>query len=83
MIVDFHGMKCRYSTYRTNGEDKNILTLVNAKDWEKSLQYDFTEPQNGLWCHFLTEEEMHSLFSEQNEEFYKDVEICGDYETGV
>lgn len=44
MIVEFHGMKCRYSTYRTNGEDKNILTLVNAKDWEKSLQYDFQSP---------------------------------------
>ena len=54
MIVEFHGMKCRC----TNGEDKNILTLLNAKDWEKSLQYDFTEPQYGLWCHFLTEEEM-------------------------
>ena len=48
MIVEFHGMKCRCSTYRTNGEDKNILTLLNAKDWE----------QYGLWCHFLTEEEM-------------------------
>lgn len=48
MIVEFHGMKCRCSTYRTNGEDKNILTLLNAKDWEKSLQYDFTEPQYGL-----------------------------------
>lgn len=58
MIVEFHGMKCRCSTYRTNGEDKNILTLLNAKDWEKSLQYDFTEPQYGLWCHFLTEEEI-------------------------
>ena len=58
MIVEFHGMKCRCSTYRTNGEDKNILTLLNAKDWEKSLQYVFTEPQYGLWCHFLTEEEM-------------------------
>ena len=34
MIVEFHGMKCRCSTY------------------------DFTEPQYGLWCHFLTEEEM-------------------------
>ena len=58
MIVEFHGMKCRCSTYRTNGEDKNILTLLNAKDWEKSLQYDFTETQYGLWCHFLKEQEM-------------------------
>lgn len=39
------------------GEDKPILTLINPKDWEKSLQYDFTEPQAGLWCHFLTETE--------------------------
>ena len=83
MIVEFHGMKCRCRTYRTNGADKNILTLLNAKDWEKSLQYDFTEPQYGLWCHFLTEEEMKSLFSEQNGSLYIDVEICWDYKTGV
>ena len=45
MIVDFHGMKCRYGTYRVMGETKPILTLVDeAVDWKKSLQYDFTEP---------------------------------------
>lgn len=41
------------------GEDKPILTLVDQRDWEKSLQYDFTEPQSGLWCHFLTDAENH------------------------
>ena len=43
MIVNFHGMQCRYGTYRTQGIDKPILTLINSADWEKSLQYDFTD----------------------------------------
>lgn len=58
MIIDFHGMKCRYGTYRSCGENMPILTLVDSSDWEKSLEFDFTEPQNGLWCHFLTDEEI-------------------------
>ena len=61
MFIEFHGMKCRYGTYRVLGEDKPILTLVNSSDWIKSLKYDFTEPQNGLWCHFLTDNEMKDL----------------------
>lgn len=65
MIIDFHGMHCRYGTYRVMGEDKPILTLINPKDWEKSLQYDFTEPQAGLWCHFLTDAEQ-TLYSSKN-----------------
>lgn len=71
MIIDFHGMKCRYGTYRVMGKEaKPILTLVNeALDWKKSLQYDFTEPQNGFWCHFLTEDEIkNSLPKEMAEE---------------
>ncbi len=58
MVIEYHGMKCRYGTYRVMGEDKPILTLVNSSDWEKSLKYDFTEPQNGFWCHFLTDDEI-------------------------
>lgn len=66
MIVDFHGMKCRYGTYRVMGETKPILTLVDeALDWKKSLQYDFTEPQNGFWCHFLTEDEIKNFLPKE------------------
>lgn len=66
MIVDFHGMKCRYGTYRVMGETKPILTLVDeALDWKKSLQYDFIEPQNGFWCHFLTEDEIKNFLSKE------------------
>lgn len=61
MIIYFHGMSCRYGTYRVMGEDKPILTLVDDRDWEKSLQYDFTEPQSGLWCHFLTDAELEEI----------------------
>lgn len=50
-----------YGTYRVMGADKPILTLVDSKDWEKSLQYDFTEPQSGLWCHFLTDAELEQI----------------------
>lgn len=64
MIIEFHGMMCRYGTYRTCGEDRPILTLLNKEDWKKSLQYNFTEPQYGVWCHFLTEEENEALFNE-------------------
>ena len=64
MIVEFHGMKCRYGLYRVCGENKPILTLVNAEDLEKALQYEFTEPRYGFWCHFLTDEEMSILFPE-------------------
>lgn len=66
MIVDFHGIQCRLTTYRTNGENKEILTLVNNSDWKKSLEYDFVEPQNGLWCHFLTDDEIREI----HETFY-------------
>lgn len=66
MIIDFHGMKCRYGTYRVMGEAKPILTLVDeALDWKKSLQYDFTEPQNGFWCHFLTEDEIKNFLPKE------------------
>ena len=34
MIVNFHGMQCRYGTYRTQGIDKPILTLINSADVE-------------------------------------------------
>lgn len=34
MIIYFHGMLCRYGTYRVMGEDKPILTLVDQRDWE-------------------------------------------------
>ncbi len=61
MIVTFHGMLCRYGTYRLMGENKPILTLIDDRDWKKSLQYDFIEPQNGLWCHFLTDEELEQI----------------------
>lgn len=37
--------------------DEKTMILINPKDWEKSLQYDITEPQAGLWCHFLTDTE--------------------------
>ncbi len=66
MIVDFHGIECRLTTYRANGENKKILTIVNNNDWKKSLEYDFVEPQNGLWCHFLTNDEI----CEISENFY-------------
>lgn len=63
MIIDFHGIKCRYGTYRVMGENKPILTPVGeVSDWKKLVQYDFTEPTNGLWCHFLTDEEINVLF---------------------
>ena len=62
MIVDFHGIECRLTTYRTNGENKKILTLVNTEDWKKSLDYDFVEPQNGLWCRFLTNDEVSEIY---------------------
>ena len=66
MIIDFHGMKCRFGTYRVMGEAKPILTLVDeALDWKKSLQYDFTEPQNGFWCHFLTEDEIKNFLPKE------------------
>ena len=66
MIVDFHGMKCRYGTYRVMGETKPILTLVDeALDWKKSLQYDFTELQNGFRCHFLTEDEIKNFLPKE------------------
>lgn len=55
MMIYFHG------TYRVMGEDKPILTLVDQKDWERSLQFDFTEPQSGLWCHFLTDAELEEV----------------------
>lgn len=61
MMIYFHGMLCRYGTYRVMGEDKPILTLVDQKDWERSLQFDFTEPQSGLWCHFLTDAELEEV----------------------
>ena len=35
-----------------------MLKLVDPKDWEKPPQYNFTEPQSGFWCHFLTDEEL-------------------------
>ena len=68
MIVEFHGMKCRYGTYRLCGENRPVLTLLNNSDWQKSLQYGFSDPQNGLWYHFLTEEEMRELFDITEEE---------------
>ncbi len=62
MIIDFHGMLCKYGIYRVIGENKPILTLVNDKDFGKSLQYDFVEPQYGFWCHFLTDEELEKIY---------------------
>lgn len=64
MIVNFHGMLCRYGIYRLMGENKPVLTLVDDNDWNKSLQYDFTEPQCGFWCHFLTDKELLHLMGE-------------------
>lgn len=31
MIVEFHGMKCRCSTYRTNGEDNTVKDKHHRK----------------------------------------------------
>lgn len=65
LIVDFHGIKCRYSMYRVMGENKPVLTPVGeVSDWKKLVEYDFEEPTNGLWCHFLTDEEIDTLFAE-------------------
>ena len=61
MIVEFHGLKCRYGTLRIAGENKPVLTLVNQSDWEKSLKYDFTELIRGLWCHVMTEQEVETI----------------------
>jgi hypothetical protein len=43
------------------GENKPILTLIDPNDWLQSLQYEFTEPQYGLWCHFLTDKELEQI----------------------
>lgn len=65
MIIDYHGMKCRYGTYANNP----MLTLVDPADWGKSHQYDFYEPHFGLWCHFLTKEEMKELIYKEKYKF--------------
>lgn len=61
MLVNFHGMLCQYGTYRLMDENKPILTLIDPNDWLQSLQYEFTEPQYGLWCHFLTDKELEQI----------------------
>lgn len=66
MIVDFHGIKCRFGRYRVNGEDKPVLTPVSSVPGEQLIQYGFEDPTNGLWCHFLTDDEMKKLFPEQS-----------------
>ena len=57
MEIYYKDCLCIYGTYRVMSEDKPVFFLkenpVNAEIWKLG----FEEVKNGLWCHFLTEEE--------------------------
>lgn len=61
MQINYKGCLCRYGTYRVMNEDKPVFYLKDNLSNFNIFELGFEEVHYGLWCHFLTEEEIEKM----------------------